>query len=69
MYVLAEALLDLDTKISIWRLEHLYVAVRTIGTGGVGTKGMPVQTLASLLNHRMFTELWDARAALASGYV
>jgi tryptophan 2,3-dioxygenase len=66
--MLAEALLDLDTKVSIWRLEHLYVAVRTIGTGGIGTKGMPVQTLANLLNHRMFTELWEARSALANTY-
>lgn len=64
--ILAEALLDLDSKVSVWRLRHLFVAVRTIGTGGIGTKGMPVQTLANLLNHRLFADLWDARAALAA---
>lgn len=68
LYVLAEALLDLDTKVSVWRLEHLFIAVRTIGTGGIGTKGMPVQTLAKMLNHRLFSDLWDARAALAGSY-
>jgi tryptophan 2,3-dioxygenase len=66
LHGLAEALLDLDGKVSVWRLKHLFVAVRTIGTGGIGTKGMPVQTLAHLLNHRLFTDLWDARAALAA---
>lgn len=68
LYVLAEALIDLDGKVSVWRLEHLFVAVRTIGTGGIGTKGMPVQTLANMLNHRLFPDLWEARAALAGAY-
>ena len=64
--VLAEGLLDLDAKISTWRLQHLSIAVRTIGDGGVGTKGMPVQSLGQLLNHRLFADLWDARSALAA---
>ncbi len=68
LYVLAEALLDLDSKVSVWRLQHLAIAVRTIGDGGIGTKGMPVQTLAQLLSHRMFAELWDARSATAAAY-
>lgn len=68
LYALAEALLDIDAKISVWRLQHLNIAVRTIGTGGVGTKGMPVQTLANLLNHRLFADLWDARSATAVSY-
>jgi tryptophan 2,3-dioxygenase len=66
LYVLAEALLDLDAKVSVWRLAHLAIAVRTIGDGGIGTKGMPVQTLAQLLSHRLFTELWEARSATAA---
>jgi tryptophan 2,3-dioxygenase len=69
LYVLAEALLDLDAKVCTWRLQHLAIAVRTIGDGGIGTKGMPVQTLAGLLAHRLFADLWVARAATASaGY-
>jgi tryptophan 2,3-dioxygenase len=63
LYVLAEAMLDLDAKVSTWRLQHLAIAVRTIGDGGIGTKGMPVQTLAGLLAHRLFADLWSARAA------
>lgn len=66
LYRLAEALLDLDTQVSVWRLEHLFIAVRTIGTGGIGTKGMPVQSLAKLLNHRLFAALWEARSATAA---
>jgi tryptophan 2,3-dioxygenase len=66
LYVLAEALLDLDSKVSVWRLQHLAIAVRTIGDGGIGTKGMPVQTLAQLLSHRLFTDLWEARSATAA---
>lgn len=69
LYVLAEALLDLDAKVSTWRLQHLAIAVRTIGDGGIGTKGMPVQTLAGLLAHRLFADLWVARAAtMAAAY-
>ena len=68
LYVLAEALLDLDAKVSTWRLQHLAIAVRTIGDGGIGTKGMPVQTLAGLLAHRLFAELWSARSATAAAY-
>lgn len=65
LYVLAEALLDLDSKVSVWRLQHLAIAVRTIGDGGIGTKGMPVQTLAQLLSHRLFKDLWEARSTAA----
>ncbi|RYH71073.1 MAG: tryptophan 2,3-dioxygenase [Alcaligenaceae bacterium] len=68
LYVLAEALLDIDEKISVWRVQHLNIAVRTIGNGGVGTKGMPVQTLANLLNHHLFADLWEARSATAVSY-
>ena len=68
LYVLAEALLDLDAKVSTWRLQHLAIAVRTIGDGGIGTKGMPVQTLAGLLAHRLFADLWVARSATAAAY-
>ncbi len=68
LYVLAEALLDLDAKVSTWRLQHLAIAVRTIGDGGIGTKGMPVQTLGGLLAHRLFAELWSARSATAAAY-
>jgi tryptophan 2,3-dioxygenase len=68
LFVLAEALLDIDAKISVWRLQHLDIAVRTIGTGGIGTKGMPVQTLANLLSQRLFADLWEARSATAVSY-
>lgn len=68
LYPLAEALLDLDQQVTIWRVKHLFVAVRTIGTGGIGTQGMPVQSLARLLEQRLFATLWEARAALAGAY-
>ena len=65
LQLLAESLLDLDARVSLWRLRHLQVVVRTLGGQGVGTRGMPVQTLARLLEQRLFGELWEARAAQA----
>ena len=63
LQLLAEALLDLDGKVSLWRTRHLQVVVRTLGGQGVGTRGMPVHALAQLLEQRLFGELWEARAA------
>jgi len=64
--VMAEAMLDVDTQVANWRMHHLAVTVRTIGDGGVGTKGMPVQSLAQMLGQRLFADLWQARSDLAA---
>lgn len=61
---LAEALVDWDEKVSLWRARHYKVAVRTIGHKTVGTKGTPVDALTRLLNHKFFPRLWDVRSVL-----
>jgi tryptophan 2,3-dioxygenase len=61
---LAEALVDWDEKVALWRARHYKVAVRTIGHRTVGTKGTPVDALTRLLNHKFFPRLWDVRSAL-----
>jgi tryptophan 2,3-dioxygenase len=60
----AEALVDWDEKVSLWRARHYKVAVRTIGHGTVGTKGTPVDALTRILNHKFFPRLWDVRSSL-----
>lgn len=63
-YLLAEALIDLDERISVWRVRHFKVATRIIGHGVTGTKGTPVDTLAGLISKQMFPRLWRVRTEL-----
>lgn len=61
---LAEALIEWDERVSIWRVRHYKMATRIIGHDVVGTQGTPVQVLAKLIAHRFFPELWQVRADL-----
>lgn len=61
---LAERLMDVDTEVRGWRLQHYLLAERMVGRGSVGTQGMPVQTLLRLADHRYFPGLWSARGAV-----
>jgi tryptophan 2,3-dioxygenase len=61
---LAEALVELDEKVALWRARHYKVAVRTIGHKTVGTKGTPVEKLTRLLDHKFFPSLWEVRSSL-----
>jgi tryptophan 2,3-dioxygenase len=64
VYRLAEALVDWDERIAMWRTVHYKVATRIIGHLVVGTKGTPVDTLAKLITHKFFPELWRVRTEL-----
>ncbi|WP_240033311.1 hypothetical protein [Micromonospora globbae] len=64
LYRLAEALVGFDERIALWRAEHYSVATRVIGHGVLGTRRMPVDSLASLISHRRFPTLWEARTTL-----
>jgi tryptophan 2,3-dioxygenase len=66
IYRLAEAMVELDERVALWRTRHYKVAVRTIGHASVGTKGMPVDFLAKLLNQKFFPELWKVRSDLTA---
>jgi tryptophan 2,3-dioxygenase len=64
LYQLAESLLEVDERLTAWRVRHLQVIVRAIGGGAVGTQGTPVELLAGLVKHRLYPELWDVRDRL-----
>lgn len=64
LYDLAEALIELDERVSIWRDVHVKMVQRVIGGGAIGTQGTPVAVLADLTRSRLFPALWDVRNTL-----
>jgi tryptophan 2,3-dioxygenase len=65
---LAEHLLQVDERFSIWRFHHVKMVERMIGSrsGTGGSSG--AKYLASTLSLRFFPEIWMVRDRLASGY-
>ena len=63
-YRLAESLVEWDERISLWRIRHFRIAVRTIGIEAVGTKGTPVSELYRLISRNLFPDLWQVRSKL-----
>jgi len=61
LYTLAELLIELDERITVWRVRHFKVVQRTIGADVVGTQGTPVEVMGRLIHHSFFPELWDVR--------
>ena len=64
LYQLAEALIDWDERLTIWRMRHYKVVARIIGDEVVGTQGTPVELLGGLIKQKFFPELWDVRNRL-----
>lgn len=62
----AEALIDLDERVSLWRTSHYKMLTRIIGYSVMGTKGRQSDTLVRLIDHRMFPELWELRTTLTA---
>ena len=67
-YQLAEALLELDEQLSLWRLHHVNMVERQIGAkqGTGGSEG--VGYLRRTLGARGFPELWELRTHLEIPY-
>jgi tryptophan 2,3-dioxygenase len=63
-YDLAEALIEFDERVGIWRDVHVKMVQRVIGGGAIGTQGTPVAVLAGLTTHRLYPALWDVRNTL-----
>jgi tryptophan 2,3-dioxygenase len=65
---LAEHLLQLDERFSIWRFHHVKMVERMIGSraGTGGSSG--AKYLAATLGLRFFPEIWLVRDRLATGY-
>jgi tryptophan 2,3-dioxygenase len=64
LYQLAEALVEWDERVTLWRVRHFKVVERIIGAGAIGTQGTPVELLGRLIHNRMYPELWDVRNEL-----
>jgi tryptophan 2,3-dioxygenase len=64
LYDLAEALIELDERVSLWRDVHVKMVQRVIGGGAIGTQGTPVAVLADLTSRRLYPALWDVRNTL-----
>jgi tryptophan 2,3-dioxygenase len=66
LYQLAEWLLELDERMSLWRSRHFKVVVRTIGANVNGTQGTPVEILGRLNSFTFFPELWSIRTEITN---
>jgi tryptophan 2,3-dioxygenase len=64
LYQLAEWLVELDERISLWRTRHYKVVERSIGANVQGTQGTPVEVLSRLNSFSFFPELWDVRTKI-----
>lgn len=66
LYQIAECLLEVDARISLWRFRHLKAVGRNIGWSVSGTQGTPVEILAKLNSFSFFPELWEVRTQITS---
>jgi tryptophan 2,3-dioxygenase len=66
LYLLAEALIELDERAQLWRMRHYQVVARVIGDKVVGTQGTPVELLGRLISKTSYPELWEVRNELTA---
>ncbi|MEU9507909.1 tryptophan 2,3-dioxygenase family protein [Micromonospora sp. NPDC048170] len=64
VHLLAEAMVEWDERVSLWRARHYQVALRI---GGHAATGAEATMLAKLVGHRFFPELWQARVKSVQG--
>lgn len=64
LFLLAEAMIDFDEHIQLWRMHHVRMVERMIGNkqGTGGSEG--VKYLTSTLEKKFFPELWGMRTLL-----
>lgn len=66
LFLLAEALLELDLQFQVWRRRHVLMVERVIG-GRRGTGGSAgASYLKTTLEKRAFPELWDVRTSMSA---
>jgi tryptophan 2,3-dioxygenase len=67
LYLLAEALIEFDEMFYLWRLRHVAMVERMIGSkpGTGGSEG--VAYLRTTLTRKFFPELWELRTHLSTG--
>jgi len=64
LFLLAEAMIEYDESLGLWRIHHVRMVERMIGNkpGTGGSEG--VKYLATTLQKKCFPELWDMRTHL-----
>jgi tryptophan 2,3-dioxygenase len=68
LFLLLEALLELDEQLILWRQRHVMMVERVIG-GRRGTGGSSgAAYLKSTLDKRAFQELWDVRTTMSASH-
>ncbi len=66
LFLLAESLIEFDEAVILWRLRHVKMAERMIGSK-IGTGGSEgVAYLQSTTNQKFFPELWELRTYLSA---
>lgn len=60
-YDCAEALVDFDEQLFVFRASHFKLAHRYLGHDTTGTGGVPIPMLKHTLSHELFPELWQVR--------
>ena len=66
LYQLAEALVEWDERVTLWRVRHFKVVERIIGGEVIGTQGTPVELLGKLIHKQLYPELWSVRNDLTN---
>jgi tryptophan 2,3-dioxygenase len=66
LFSLAQALLEIDQAMFMWRQRHFKIVERSIGTKVSGTQGTPVEVLSKLNSFNFFPELWDIRTTITN---
>jgi tryptophan 2,3-dioxygenase len=67
LYMLSEALVEFDELFTLWRVHHVQMVERMIGSKP-GTGGSPgVAYLKTTLDRKFFPELWELRSHLSPG--
>lgn len=61
---LAEAMIEWDERVSLWRVRHYKMLTRVIGNQVIGTQGTQTDVLAKLIEYKFFPELWKLRTEL-----
>ncbi len=67
-YAVAEAMIEFDEQLQLFRWRHLLLIHRSIGLGAKSLKGRPVELLQSGAAKRFFPELWDIRNTMTDNW-
>lgn len=65
-YVVAEAMIEFDEQMQLFRWHHIYLIHRSIGMGSTSLKGRSVDLLQKGAQHRFYPQLWDVRVEMTN---